>query len=129
MLTKKNPKKMHANLIKYQVENCLALLRRNLIFTWIVGWNLSRLDGLKFHPSIPGSCNHQLIRKFSGKTRRLIELNCWFGLWHLIVRLRHVSIYSFQFEIKNLIYFLLSFIFSILLIFAYLLHSQIPIKE
>ena len=23
MLTKKNPKKMHANLIKYQVENCL----------------------------------------------------------------------------------------------------------
>ena len=32
-LTKKNPKKMHANLIKYQVENCPALPGRNLIST------------------------------------------------------------------------------------------------
>ena len=31
MLTKKNPKKMHANLVKYQVENCPALPGRNLI--------------------------------------------------------------------------------------------------
>ena len=33
MLTKKNPMKMHANLIKYQVENCPALPGQNLIFT------------------------------------------------------------------------------------------------
>ena len=33
ILTKKNPKKMHANLIKYQVENCSALPGRNLIST------------------------------------------------------------------------------------------------
>ena len=33
MLTKKNPKKMHANLIKYQVENCPTLPGRNLIST------------------------------------------------------------------------------------------------
>ena len=33
MLIKKNPKKMHAKLIKYQVENCPALPGRNLIFT------------------------------------------------------------------------------------------------
>ena len=33
MLTKKNPKKMHANLIEYQVENCPALIERNLIST------------------------------------------------------------------------------------------------
>ena len=26
----------------------------------IVGWNLSRLDGLKFHPGKPGSCNYHL---------------------------------------------------------------------
>ena len=31
MLTKKNPKKMHGNLIKYQVENYPALRGRNLI--------------------------------------------------------------------------------------------------
>ena len=30
---KKNPKKMHANLIKYQVENCPTLPGRNLIST------------------------------------------------------------------------------------------------
>ena len=29
--TKKNPKKMHANLIKYQVENCPTLPEQNLI--------------------------------------------------------------------------------------------------
>ena len=33
MLKKKNPKKMHADLIKYQVENCPALPGRNLIST------------------------------------------------------------------------------------------------
>ena len=33
MLTKKNPKKIHANLIKYQVDNCPALPERNLIST------------------------------------------------------------------------------------------------
>ena len=33
MLTKKNLKKMHANLIKYQVENRPALPGRNLIST------------------------------------------------------------------------------------------------
>ena len=27
----------------------------------IVGWNLSRLDELKFHPGKPGLCNHHLI--------------------------------------------------------------------
>ena len=40
---------MHANLNKYQVENCPALPGRNLIFT------------LKFHPGKPGSCNHHPI--------------------------------------------------------------------
>ena len=33
MLTNKNPKKMHANLIKYQAENCPALPGRILIST------------------------------------------------------------------------------------------------
>ena len=33
MLTTKNPRKMHANLIKYQVQNCPALPGRNLIST------------------------------------------------------------------------------------------------
>ena len=33
MLTKKNPKKIHANLIKYQAENCPALQGRNVIPT------------------------------------------------------------------------------------------------
>ena len=33
MLAKKNPKQMHANLTKYQVENCSALPGRNLIST------------------------------------------------------------------------------------------------
>ena len=33
MLIKKNPKKIHANLIKCQVENCPTLPGRNLITT------------------------------------------------------------------------------------------------
>ena len=33
MLTKKNPKKMHVNLIKYQAENYPVLLGWNLIST------------------------------------------------------------------------------------------------
>ena len=33
MLTKKNPKKMLANLIKYQLENCPTLPGQKLIFT------------------------------------------------------------------------------------------------
>ena len=33
MLTKKNPQKIHANLIKYQVENYPVLPGRNLIST------------------------------------------------------------------------------------------------
>ena len=33
MVIKKNPREMHAKLIKYQVENCPALPGRNLIFT------------------------------------------------------------------------------------------------
>ena len=33
MLRKKNPKKLHTNLNKYQVENCPALQGRNLIST------------------------------------------------------------------------------------------------
>ena len=33
MLTKKNLKKMHANLIKYHLENCPTLPGRNLIST------------------------------------------------------------------------------------------------
>ena len=33
----------------------------------IVKWNLSRLDGLKFYPGKPGSCNHHLSRKNSNK--------------------------------------------------------------
>ena len=33
MLTKKSLKKMYANLIKYQAENCPVLPVRNLIFT------------------------------------------------------------------------------------------------
>ena len=33
ILAEKDPKKMHANLIKNEVENCLALSERNLIST------------------------------------------------------------------------------------------------
>ena len=33
MVIKKNPREMHAKLIKYQVENCPALPGRNLVFT------------------------------------------------------------------------------------------------
>ena len=29
-----------------------------------MGWILSRLDGLKFHPAKPGSCNHYLEKPF-----------------------------------------------------------------
>ena len=43
---------IHANRIKYQVENCPVLPGRNLIFT------CNRR--VKFHPDKLGSCNHNL---------------------------------------------------------------------
>ena len=42
------------------METCPALPGWKLISSIIVGWNLSRLDGLKFHPSKTRSYNHHL---------------------------------------------------------------------
>ena len=42
------------------METCPVLRDKNWFLYVIVGWNLSRLDGLKFDPGKTGSCNHQL---------------------------------------------------------------------
>ena len=61
MFTKKNSRKLLTNLNKCQVENCPALPGRNLISTCNRRVRSpSQLDGVKFHPSKPGSCNHHL---------------------------------------------------------------------
>ena len=51
---------MHVNLIKYQAENYPALSVRNLISTCNRRVKSISLDGLKFHPGKPGSCNRHL---------------------------------------------------------------------
>ena len=38
----------------------------------IVGWNLSKLDGLKFHPGKTGSCNHHLNAMLAKPTPRKV---------------------------------------------------------
>ena len=60
MLTKKNPKKMHVNLIKYQVENCLALLGRNLISTCNRRVKSVSSGQVEISSRQAGSCNHHL---------------------------------------------------------------------
>ena len=40
-----------------------------------MGWNLSRLDGLKFHPGKPGSCNHHLRGHNSKKQLHIFSFN------------------------------------------------------
>ena len=52
---------MHANLIKYQVENCLALPGQNLISTCNRRVKSVSAGWVEIHPGKPGSCNHHLI--------------------------------------------------------------------
>ena len=61
MLIKKNPRKMHAKLIKNQVGNCSALPGRNLIFTCnhrVKSVSAGRVE-ISFRQA-GGSCNHHL---------------------------------------------------------------------
>ena len=44
-------------------ENLSCFAGMKIHFPNIVGWNLSQLNGLKFHPSKTGSCNHHLSTK------------------------------------------------------------------
>ena len=65
MVTKKNPTRMHANLINYQVENCPALPGRNLIST--CNRKVKSVSGgrVEISSQQAGTRNHHLITNFS----------------------------------------------------------------
>ena len=81
-VAKENSKKQHANLNKCWVENCPALPGRNLISTCFGGWDLILMDGVKFHPGTPGSCNphlretHRLTYKMSNSFVYKFVVDC-----------------------------------------------------
>ena len=87
MLITKKSKKMRTNLNKCRVENCLSLPGRNLIFTCNHTINMPRLDGLKFHPGKPESCNHHLKPESIQYTYRKMSTDV-FGQKYLEVYLR-----------------------------------------
>ena len=75
---------MYTNLNKYQLEISPALPGWNLISPCNrrVKWNLSRLNGLKFHSGKPRSCNHHVRSKWYHGSR-----HPWINIYLILVKL------------------------------------------